>query len=199
MLFDPSLYLSQPPVGYGRQPLPWSDLKFNPLGLYSLRQCLGMFSDQPGIFTWYQQSFLVSDLAWYAAGASKDRVHHVRPNTFHPLFSVSRENTPTGVPGSKLCASVRQHLWQLTLSSIFSFCFPLSIIMWTYRPQFGIEHMGGQQWLSMWRVHWFQEHHTFLNVSKLMFIYRQQTPWVPLPYCHCKTHGVWNSTPGLAV
>jgi hypothetical protein len=110
MLFDPSLYLLQPPVGYGGQPLAWSDLKFNPVGLYSLRQHLGMLSDQRGIFTRYQQSFFASDLAWFAAGASKDKTHHVQPNTFHSLFGVLRENTPTGVPGNKLCASVHQHL-----------------------------------------------------------------------------------------
>jgi len=123
MPFDPSLYLLQPPVGYGGQPLPWSDLKFNPVGLYSLRQRLGMLSDQRGVFTRYQQSFLASDLAWFAAGASEDKMHHVQPNTFHSLFGVSRENTPTGVPGNKIRAGVRQHLRQLTFDLVHSIIF----------------------------------------------------------------------------
>src|ERR1700678_1039496 len=97
MPFNPSLYLEHPRVA-SAQPLAWSDLKFNPLGLYSLRQRLGLLSDQRGIFTRYQQSFLASDIAWFAAGASEDKKHHVHPNTFHSLFGVSRENTPTGVP-----------------------------------------------------------------------------------------------------
>ena len=118
MPFNPSLYLLQPPVGYGGQPLPWSDLKFNPLGLYSLRRRLGMLSDQRGIFTRYQQSFLASDLAWFAAGASEDKMHHVQPNTFHSLFGVSRENTPTGALGSKLRAGIREHLRQLTFDLV---------------------------------------------------------------------------------
>jgi hypothetical protein len=118
MPFNPSLYLLQPPIGYGGQALPWSDLKFNLLGLYSLRQRLGMLSGQHGIFTRYQQSFLASDLAWFAAGASEDEMHHVQPNTFHPLFGVSRENTPTGKPGNKLRAGIRQHLRQLTFDLV---------------------------------------------------------------------------------
>ena len=130
MPFDPNLYLSQPPsgIGHGGLPLPWSDLKFNPVGLYSLRQRLGMLSNQPGIFTRYQQSFLASDLAWFAAGASEDRTHHVRMNTFHPLFGVARENTPTGTPGNKLRAGVRQHLRQLT----FDLVCPISFLLLLY-------------------------------------------------------------------
>jgi len=118
MPFNPSLYLQQPPVGCGSHALPWTELKFNPLGLYSLRQCLGMLSEQRGIFTRYQQSFIASDIAWFAAGASEDNTHEVQPNTFHSLFRVSRENTPTGVPGNKLRAGVRQHVRQLTFDLV---------------------------------------------------------------------------------
>jgi hypothetical protein len=120
MPFNPSLYLEYPPVagGHSVQPLAWSDLKFNPLGLYSLRQRIGMLSDQRGIFTRYQQSFLASDIAWFAAGASEDKLHGVQQNTFHSLFGVSRENTPTGAPGNKLRAGVRQHVRQLTFDLV---------------------------------------------------------------------------------
>jgi hypothetical protein len=149
MPFNPSLYLEHPPVA-SAQPLAWSDLKFNPLGLYSLRQRLGLLSDQRGIFTRYQQSFLASDIAWFAAGASEDKKHHVHPNTFHSLFGVSRENTPTGVPGNKLRAGVRQHLRQLTFDLVCLISFlllPFSNA--SVRRLCGTELMGDQPWSSM--------------------------------------------------
>lgn len=149
MPFDPGIYLLQPPVGYGRQPLPWSDLRFNPVGLYSLRQHLGMLSDQHGISTRYQQSFLASDLAWFAAGTSKDKMRHVQPNTFHSLFGVSRENTPTGVPGNKLHAGVCQHLWQLTFDSVCSIIFlPLPSLNVNLEAMTWDQAYGDQHWLS---------------------------------------------------
>jgi hypothetical protein len=119
MPFNPTLYL-QPPVGYSGKPVPWSDLKFNPLGLYSLRQRLRVLSasEQHRIFTRFQQSFLASDLAWFAAGTSEDKTHHVELNTFHPFFGASRENTPTGEAGNKLRAGVRQNLRQLTFDLV---------------------------------------------------------------------------------
>ena len=50
-------------------PIPdWSLLKFNPLGIYNLRRHLGVVSDQPGLFKRYQDRFLASDIAWFAAG-----------------------------------------------------------------------------------------------------------------------------------
>ena len=118
MPFNHSLYHLEPPVGYGGQPLPWTELKFNPLGLYSLRQRLGMLSDECGIFAKYQQSFLASDIAWFAASTSEDNAHHVLLSTFHSLFGVSRENTPTGAPGNKLCGGIRHHLRQLTFDLV---------------------------------------------------------------------------------
>ena len=119
MPFDPNLYLLPPwKTGDSDPPLAWSDLKFNPVGLYNLRKRLGTLPKEPGIFKKYQQQFMVSDLAWFAVGASEDRTHHVPPDTFHPLFRISRENTPTGPAGNKLRAGVRQHLRQLTFDLV---------------------------------------------------------------------------------
>jgi hypothetical protein len=149
MPFNPSLYLEYPPVasGHSGQPLAWSDLKFNPLGLYSLRQRIGMLCDQRGIFTRYQQSFLASDIAWFAAGASEDKSHDVQQNTFHSLFGVSRENTPTGASGNRLRAGVRQHVRQLTFDLVrLISLFPLHSSNVSDRPQCGIELTGDRLW-----------------------------------------------------
>lgn len=119
MPFEPNLYLSSlSKPGNSDPPLAWLDLKFNPVGLYNLRKCLGMLSKEPGIFRRYQQAFMVSDLAWFAAGASEDKTHHVQLNTFHPLFRISRENMPTGSSGNKLHTGVHQHLCQLTFDLV---------------------------------------------------------------------------------
>jgi hypothetical protein len=45
------------------RPIPeWTDLKFNPLGLFNLRHRLGMLTDQPGIFTQFSVAMVVTDI-----------------------------------------------------------------------------------------------------------------------------------------
>ena len=117
MLFNSNVHLQSPPGAEG--PLPsWADLKFNPVGLYSLRRRLGTLPKEPGIFTRYKNSFLGSDIAWFAAGASEDNKHHIQRDTFHPLFTISRENLPIGPQGNQLRNGVRTNLRQLTFDLV---------------------------------------------------------------------------------
>jgi hypothetical protein len=118
MPFDTSFHLG---VSSADGPLlPWTELKFNPVGLCNLRKHLGFFPKEPGIFTRYQEHFLASDIAWFAAGASDDDNHHVKPDSFHPLFKVCRENLPIGQRGHELWSSFRQNLQQLTFDLVCS-------------------------------------------------------------------------------
>jgi hypothetical protein len=122
MPFDKSFYPSiHTAPSAGGPLLPWSELKFNPVGLCNLRNRLGLFPKEPGIFTRNQERFLASDIAWFAAGASDDDNHYVRPDTFHPLFNVCRENLPTGRQGNQLWTSFRQNLQQLTFDLVRNF------------------------------------------------------------------------------
>jgi hypothetical protein len=73
---------------------------------------------EPGIFTRYKNSFLGSDIAWFAAGASEDNKHHIQRDTFHPLFTISRENLPIGPQGNQLRNGVRTNLRQLTFDLV---------------------------------------------------------------------------------
>jgi hypothetical protein len=104
----------------GNSPIPaWTELKFNPLGLYNLRRRLGALPKEPGIFTRFKESFLASDIAWLAAGASEDGSHHLLHDRFHPLFQTFREHTPTGSSGQKLRNDVRKRIQQLLFDTVF--------------------------------------------------------------------------------
>jgi hypothetical protein len=85
-----------PPGAHSSIPA-WDDLCFNPLGLYNIRQQLGMLRDQPGIFTKFEGRFLASDVTWFANGLSGDGNHHTQPDSFHPLFSTSCEHQPSSI------------------------------------------------------------------------------------------------------
>lgn len=121
MPFDKSFYPSIPSASSGGPLLSWSELKFNPVGLCNLRNRLGLFPKEPGIFIRHQDRFLASDIAWFAAGASDDDNHHVKADTFHELFKVCRESLPTGPQGHKHWISFRQNLQQLTFDLVRSF------------------------------------------------------------------------------
>lgn len=100
MSFDwgTNVHIPCPPGGDG--PIPqWGDLKFNPLGIYNLCRRLGALSLEPGVFTHFQENFFAADVAWMAAGLSKDGNHLIMPDTFHTLFSIVREQSPTGRDG----------------------------------------------------------------------------------------------------
>lgn len=98
--------ISIPPGGDGNVP-DWSDLKFNPLGLYNLRRRLGALHREPGVFMRYKANFLSSDLAWFASGMHKDGQHATPRDTYHPLFLTAREHTGTGEPATKLRNKLR--------------------------------------------------------------------------------------------
>jgi hypothetical protein len=75
-----------PPGGDGPIVPHWSDLKFNPLGIYNLRRRLGALSHEPGTFMRYKQNFLHSDIAWFTTGLHNDGQHGTARDTFHSLF-----------------------------------------------------------------------------------------------------------------
>ena len=79
--------ITMPPSGDGTVP-PWTDLTFNPLGLYNLCRRIGILAGEPGIFTRYQSHFKAADVAWFAAGASEDNNHYIPANTFHQAFAI---------------------------------------------------------------------------------------------------------------
>ncbi|KAJ7233792.1 hypothetical protein C8J57DRAFT_1249687 [Mycena rebaudengoi] len=80
-------------------PPSWEDLKFNPIGLYNLRRRLGVFPNQPGVYTTHKPRFDAADLAWIAAGASEDGRHHVAALQFFSAFFVLRNSLPTDEAG----------------------------------------------------------------------------------------------------
>jgi hypothetical protein len=85
------------------RPIPeWTDLKFNPLGLFNLRRRLGMLTDQPGIFTQYQGNFLLSDISWFAAGLHTDSQHTTPIDQCHSLFLTAQEHVGVGERANKL-------------------------------------------------------------------------------------------------
>ena len=106
--------ITMPPSGDGAVP-PWTDLKFNPLGLYNLRRHIGILAGEPGIFTRYQSRFEAADVAWFAAGASEDNNHHVPADTFHQAFAIMRSNLPSGEEGKKW----RKQVWSRLQKIIF--------------------------------------------------------------------------------
>jgi hypothetical protein len=89
-------------TGQESPPPAWGDLKFNPMGLYNLHRCMGILTKESGIVNQYSESFLATEIAWFVAGASDDRIHHLLPNYFHPWFHTSQENLPLGRIGNKI-------------------------------------------------------------------------------------------------
>jgi hypothetical protein len=104
--------IPMPPSGDGELP-PWTDLKFNPLGIYNLRRRIGALAGEPGVFTRYQHRFEAADLAWFAAGASEDDDHHIPADSFHQAFDILRTNLPSGEEGGKWRKQLRSRLGRI--------------------------------------------------------------------------------------
>jgi hypothetical protein len=101
--------IPMPPSGDGELP-PWTDLKFNPLGIYNLRRRIGVLAREPGVFTRYQHQFEAADVAWFAAGASEDNNHHIPADSFHHAFDILRADLPSGDEGGKWRKLLRSRL-----------------------------------------------------------------------------------------
>jgi len=84
-----------PPGGNGKI-IPWSELKFNPLGLYHLRRWQGVFPNERGFFAANQAKFSAADIAWFAAGMHNDGQHSHAKDHFHPLHNDVRNQMSTG-------------------------------------------------------------------------------------------------------
>jgi hypothetical protein len=128
------------PPGVGVQLLPWQELKFNPVGLFNLRRHLGALPCKPGVFTTYQEHFLASDIAWFAAGLSEDGDHHTAMDTFHRLFSTLHENVPSGSVGQLLHKELQTNIRNLTFDLVNlykSYIHHISLTIYWYRPHCG--------------------------------------------------------------
>ncbi|KAJ7511767.1 hypothetical protein B0H11DRAFT_2214644 [Mycena galericulata] len=79
---------------------PWDRLEFTPAGAYEVRRHLGVDVDEYGRFNLSRDSFLASDIAFLAAGASEDGKHSDFPYQFFPEFHALYKSTPKGSVGS---------------------------------------------------------------------------------------------------
>jgi hypothetical protein len=114
-----------PPGGDGPVP-PWTDLKFNPLGIYNLRRRLGALCQEPGVFMHHKDRFLSSDIAWFSGGLHNDGQHSTSRDTFHSLFHTARDNTGTGEPATKLRNKLRDSVCDLMFDTV---SFALFLVM----------------------------------------------------------------------
>ncbi|KAJ7603380.1 hypothetical protein DFH06DRAFT_1350240 [Mycena polygramma] len=100
----PGIQIDPPLNSQGKPPgsalLEWTDLKFNPLGLYDLRRHLGVLPTEPGIFTAFQGRFEAADYAWLAAGTSTDGRHRVQIDRFFTEQLTLRSSLPFGEAGA---------------------------------------------------------------------------------------------------
>jgi hypothetical protein len=96
-------------TGFIGDPSPsWQELKFNGMGLSHLRQKLGDFNQEPGVFQRYQHAFEAADIAWFAANLHNDGQHLTPMQTFHPMFHAAREHSPSGEQGTRERNALRE-------------------------------------------------------------------------------------------
>jgi hypothetical protein len=75
---------------------PLSDLRFHPVDEYNVRRNLGVAMAG---FRQHRDRFSASNIAFLAAGASKDGRHNISPDDFFPEFLQLHESQPSGRPG----------------------------------------------------------------------------------------------------
>ncbi|KAJ7291870.1 hypothetical protein C8J57DRAFT_1212290 [Mycena rebaudengoi] len=117
----PGTVIPFPPGPGDSEPTPnppdYSQLKFNPLGLYNLRRLQGILVNQPGIYNTHKAKFDAADLAFLAAGASEDNQHKASRATFASAFFALRDSLPATDTGRDLrrrfSKSIQMLLWDL--------------------------------------------------------------------------------------
>ena len=104
--------------------IPWSELKFNLLGLYHLHQWQGVFSQEHRFFVSNQGHFESADIAWFASGMHSDGDHHYPQDHFHLLHNKVYQETK-GYPEPKVeCKALEKHVYELTFDMVsFTVCF----------------------------------------------------------------------------
>jgi hypothetical protein len=105
------------PTGASAQPLGWDLLKFNQVGLFDVRRCIGVFATEPGVYDRHRAKFDAADLTWFAAGLSTDVLHFTQ-NVFPPEFGILRQGMPSGQAGSQARAAIRSHIQKLTFDLV---------------------------------------------------------------------------------
>ena len=106
---------------------PWTNLKFNLLGIYNLHHHIGVLAQEPGVFTRYQHQFKAADVAWFAAGASEDNNHYIPVDSFRRTFDVLRADLPSGEEGRKWHKLLRSCLKNILFDLVR--CISIQIIM----------------------------------------------------------------------
>ena len=111
-----------PPGGNG-EIIPWSELKFNPLGLYHLRRWQGVFPQERGFFVSNQGRFESADIAWFASGMHSDGDHHHLQDHFHSLHNEVHRETK-GYPEPKVeRKALEKRVHELTFDMVsFTVC-----------------------------------------------------------------------------
>ncbi|KAF8873101.1 hypothetical protein BD779DRAFT_1679392 [Infundibulicybe gibba] len=98
----------------------WSDIKFGPSGLYTLRQHIGTLEHARGIYLQHQDRFFASDIAWFASGCHKDGRHQVPSDHFYPDYLHNGDGSTLG-QRNELRSSTRELLFDLATLSDHSF------------------------------------------------------------------------------
>ena len=112
------------PPGGNETLTPWSQLRFNPLGLYHLRRWQGVFPVERGFFATNQSQFEAADVAWFAAGTHEDGAHDHRHDHFHPLHNeICREISNAYADPKAECRELEKRVQDLTFDTVRFFFF----------------------------------------------------------------------------
>ena len=121
------------PPGGNEKLIPWSHLKFNPLGLYHLRRWQGVFPTERGFFISNQPRFEAADVAWFAAGMHEDGAHDHPCDHFHPLHNDVRREISDGYTDPKAeRKALEKRVQNLTFDLVRFQFFPLTYLTSTY-------------------------------------------------------------------
>ncbi|PPQ82115.1 hypothetical protein CVT25_014277 [Psilocybe cyanescens] len=94
--------------------IPWTDLKFNPVGVYHLCLHQGVFPHRPNFYKTNRLKFDAADVAWFAAGMHKDGNHDHSPQTFHPLAEALQKDTKEMPKSRSECKELLHRVQELT-------------------------------------------------------------------------------------
>ena len=108
------------PLGAGELPLPLSQVKYNPVGIYDVRRHCGAHPHEPGIYETHRPCFDAADLAWIATSLSlASNTQPIPPNSFPPEFNLLREGMAKGSSATR--ATMRACLKKLIFNLVCVF------------------------------------------------------------------------------
>jgi hypothetical protein len=108
------------PPGARAQPLPLSQIKYNPVGIYDIRRHCGALPHEPGIYDAHRPCFDAADLAWIATSLSlASNSQPLPPDSFPPEFEELRQGMPANSSGTR--ATMRARLLKLIFNLVCDF------------------------------------------------------------------------------